>query len=71
MIGFSEGYAVAISTHMEEIGEELQSLKVHDSGLMALAYSDAANKFATCGEFQLKVVDMSSDWKVHPPCVDL
>ncbi len=65
MIGFSEGYAVAISTHMEEIGEELQCLKVHDTGLSALAYSETANKFASCGEFQVKVVDTSVDWKTE------
>lgn len=31
MVGFSKGWVIAISTHMKEIGEELQSLKVHES----------------------------------------
>jgi hypothetical protein len=35
MVGFSRGWVIAISTHMKEIGEELQSLKVHEGTLIA------------------------------------
>src|SRR5947208_1937399 len=61
MIGFSKGYVVAISTHMKEIGEELQSIKIHEN-LIDLVYSPALNKLASAGDDGLRVVDMA-DWK--------
>jgi WD repeat-containing protein 19 len=39
MIGFSKGNVVAVSTHMKEIGEEIHSIKLHESSLTNLAYS--------------------------------
>ena len=63
LIAFSEGYVVAISTHMEEIGEELQSLRLHESTINDLIYCDALNKCATISENQIKIVDLSMDWK--------
>jgi len=62
MVGFSKGYVIAISTHMKEIGEELQSLKVHESSLYDVVFSSQLNKLATCGDDGLRVVDMT-DWK--------
>lgn len=62
MVGFSKGYIIAISTHMKEIGEELQSLKIHEQQLVDVAYSSNLNRLATCGDDGVRVVDMS-DWK--------
>ena len=62
MIGFSRGYLIAISTHMREIGEELQSMKMFESALTSLCYSPNLNKLAVSGDDGVKLVDMS-DWK--------
>ena len=62
MIGFSRGYLIAISTHMREIGEELQSMKMFESALTSVCYSTALNKLAVSGDDGVKLVDMS-DWK--------
>jgi len=62
MVGFSKGYIIAISTHMKEIGEELQSLKIHEQSLVDVAYNAGLNKLATCGDDGVRVVDMQ-DWK--------
>jgi WD repeat-containing protein 19 len=59
MVGFSRGWVIAISTHMKEIGEELQSLKVHEGQLFDLCYSPQLNKLATCGDDGVRVVDMT------------
>ena len=63
LIAFSEGYLVAISTHMEEIGEELQSLRVSEGALTDLKYSDVLNKCAVISENQLKIIDLNADFK--------
>ena len=62
MIGFSRGYLIAISTHMREIGEELQSLKMYESALTNVCYSPALNQLAVAGDDGVKVVDMA-EWK--------
>ncbi len=62
MVGFSKGYVIAISTHMKEIGEELQSIKLHDAALTDLVYSSQLNKLASCAEDGVRVLDMQ-DWK--------
>lgn len=62
MVGFAKGYIIAISTHMKEIGEELQSLKIHETSLVDVVYSSVLNKLATCGNDGVRIVDMA-DWK--------
>lgn len=61
LVGFNKGYIIAISTHMREIGEELQSLKLADS-LVDIVYSSQLNKFAAINEEGIRIVDCT-DWK--------
>jgi WD repeat-containing protein 19 len=53
---------VVISTHMDEIGEEIFSGKFHKERLEDIAFSPVLQRAATCGERNIKVVDMTS-WK--------
>jgi WD repeat-containing protein 19 len=62
MVGFSKGFVVAISTHMREIGEELQSLQVHSEVLYDMIFSPTLNKLASCGNDGVRVVSLA-DWK--------
>lgn len=62
MIGFSKGYVIAISTHMREIGEELQCVHTHEGTLLDMAYSQVVYKIASVGEDGLRVIDMN-DWR--------
>lgn len=38
MVGFSKGFVVCISTHMKEIGEELQAVQLHEGFLIDMTY---------------------------------
>ena len=63
LIGFSGGYVIAISTHMREIGEELQSIQIYNGTLQDVCYNANANLVAAVGEDGLKLVDTSeSNW---------
>ncbi|RHY20642.1 hypothetical protein DYB25_002514, partial [Aphanomyces astaci] len=60
--GFSLGYVVVISTHMNEIGQEQYCAKFHDTWLHAICYNEINGMVATCGDACIKVVRMA-DWK--------
>ncbi|KAG9404847.1 WD repeat-containing protein 19 [Aphanomyces cochlioides] len=60
--GFSLGYVVIISTHMNEIGQEQYCAKFHENHLHAICYNEVNGMVATCGDAAIKVVRMA-DWK--------
>jgi len=60
--GFSSGYVVIISTHLNEIGQEQYCAKFHEHSLREIVYNEANGTVATCGDNCIKVVRMS-DWK--------
>ncbi|KAI9919178.1 hypothetical protein PsorP6_011838 [Peronosclerospora sorghi] len=60
--GFSSGYVVVISTHINEIGQEQYCAKFHDTSLREIVFNEANGIVATCGDNCIKVVRMS-DWK--------
>ncbi|CAI5716338.1 unnamed protein product [Hyaloperonospora brassicae] len=60
--GFSSGYVVIISTHLNEIGQEQYCAKFHEHALREIVYHEANGMVATCGDKCIKVVRMS-DWK--------
>jgi WD repeat-containing protein 19 len=62
MIAFSDGYLVVVSTHLDEIGEEIFSGRFHNDTLIDIAYSETMQRAATCGEKIIKLVDMTN-WK--------
>lgn len=65
VIGFSKGYVIAISTHMSEIGEELQSLKLFESStaspqqLKRIVVHEQIHKIACISQNSLKIIDTS------------
>lgn len=61
MIGFSNGYVVVISTHAQEIGEELFCAKLFDH-LVDLDVNFPMQKSAAIGDGVVKILDMGS-WK--------
>jgi WD40 repeat protein len=62
MVGFSLGYLVVISTHLDEIGREQFCARFHKDSLRDIAYCASKHKVATAGENQIKIVDMR-DWQ--------
>jgi WD repeat-containing protein 19 len=63
MAGFSTGFLVVISTHVEEIGREQFCAKLFDNELHCIAHSPEAHLVASCGDHRVvKVIDMH-DWK--------
>ncbi|SPQ94469.1 unnamed protein product (mitochondrion) [Plasmodiophora brassicae] len=62
LAAFSKGFVVVISTHMKEIGEELNCMKLHDESMNAVAVTLAGSMFATCADDGVRVVDLS-DWR--------
>jgi WD repeat-containing protein 19 len=52
LIGFSQGYFVAISTHMKEIGQELFQARNHRDTLTDIAVNSVLGRAASCGDNQ-------------------
>lgn len=50
MLGFSSGYFVVVSTHMNKIGQELFQTKNHTTRLNDIACSMTLGKAASCGD---------------------
>ncbi|ELV10439.1 WD repeat-containing protein 19 [Tupaia chinensis] len=59
MIGFSRGNFVAISTHIQEIGQEIFQTREHKDNLTSIAMSQTLNKVATCGDNCIKIHDLA------------
>ncbi|XP_016278762.1 WD repeat-containing protein 19-like isoform X1 [Monodelphis domestica] len=59
MIGFSHGYIVVISTHFQEIGQEIFQARDHKDNLTNIAISQSLNKAASCGDNCIKIHDLS------------
>jgi len=65
MVGFSLGYVVIVSTHENESGREQCCAKFHVEELRNVAYCHDTNMLASCGDSQVKLIDMT-DWQVSP-----
>ncbi|XP_065839406.1 WD repeat-containing protein 19-like isoform X2 [Oscarella lobularis] len=59
MIGFSNGFFIAISTHVKEIGQELFQTRNHRDCLGDTAVSFSLQKAATCGDNCVKIHDLA------------
>eukprot|EP00667_Euglena_gracilis_P000484 EG_transcript_484 len=59
LIGFSSGYVVIISTHLKEIGQEVNSIRFHRDNLADVTFSPSLQKGASIGDNCIKVFDMS------------
>eukprot|EP01012_Entosiphon_sulcatum_P034005 TRINITY_DN4306_c0_g1_i1.p1 TRINITY_DN4306_c0_g1~~TRINITY_DN4306_c0_g1_i1.p1 ORF type:complete len:1383 (+),score=422.30 TRINITY_DN4306_c0_g1_i1:301-4449(+) len=59
LIGFSSGYVVVISTHLREIGQEVNSIRFHRDNLSAITYCASLQKGASIGDNCVKTFDMS------------
>ncbi|XP_062838299.1 WD repeat-containing protein 19 [Anolis carolinensis] len=59
MIGFSVGFFVAISTHVQEIGHELFQACDYKDNLTSIAISESLNKAASCGDNCIKIHELS------------
>ncbi|XP_072162557.1 WD repeat-containing protein 19 isoform X2 [Bemisia tabaci] len=60
LLGFSNGFFVAISTHQEEIGQELFQIQNHYGTLGGIAYCPEVGKVATCGDNNIKIHEASN-----------
>jgi len=61
-LGFSLGYVVIISSRIQEIAEELSSVKYHQSSLDCICCSKKAGKIASAGDDGVRIVSIN-DWK--------
>ena len=59
LIGFSSGYVVVISTHLKEIGQEVNSIRFHRDNLTDVTFSPALQKGASIGDNCVKIFDMA------------
>lgn len=50
LLGFSNGYCIAISTHPKEVGQELWQVKNHRDNLTAIAVCNPLEQVASCGD---------------------
>lgn len=62
MVGFSLGFLVVISTHLDEIGREQFCARFHMDGLRDIAYAPHRHQVATAGDSVIKIVDMR-EWR--------
>eukprot|EP00755_Sulcionema_specki_P023223 Sspe_Gene.78375::Locus_49029_Transcript_1_1_Confidence_1.000_Length_4205::g.78375::m.78375/K19671/WDR19, IFT144; WD repeat-containing protein 19 len=58
LIGFSSGTVVVISTRIQEIGNEVSSIRVHREHLNDITYCPALQKGASIGDSCIKIFDM-------------
>lgn len=54
LIGFSSGYVVIISTHLKEIGQEVNSIRFHRDNLADVTFSPSLQKGASIGDNCIK-----------------
>eukprot|EP01006_Ploeotia_vitrea_P030251 TRINITY_DN62715_c0_g1_i1.p1 TRINITY_DN62715_c0_g1~~TRINITY_DN62715_c0_g1_i1.p1 ORF type:complete len:1401 (+),score=199.79 TRINITY_DN62715_c0_g1_i1:64-4266(+) len=59
LIGFSSGYVVIISTHLKEIGQEVNSIRFHRDNLTDVTYCAALKKGASVGDTCVKIFEMN------------
>ncbi|CAM9233510.1 unnamed protein product [Chrysoparadoxa australica] len=71
LLGFSEGYLVVISTHVDEIGEECFSGQFHVDGLLTMAYSPVLGRVASAGRDGVKVVDLKVYQEIEEDCIPM
>lgn len=50
LLGFAQGYIVAISTHPKEVGQELWQIKNHKDSLAGIAICPVLDQIASCGD---------------------
>ncbi|KAJ2938867.1 hypothetical protein O0L34_g18496 [Tuta absoluta] len=62
LIGFSNGYVIAISTHIKEVGEELFQVKNHKENLTDVAVCNG--EAASCGDGMLKLISVWNNGEV-------
>ena len=65
MIGFSSGHFIIVSTHMNQIGQELFQSRNHRKRLNHLCMSTALNKAATCGDDCIKIHDLTDPTETY------
>ncbi|XP_066242265.1 WD repeat-containing protein 19 [Saccopteryx leptura] len=59
MVGFSRGTIIVISTHIQEIGQEVFQFHDHKDSLTSIAISQTINKAAICGDNCIKIHDLT------------
>ena len=59
LIGFSSGHVIVISTHVQEIGQEISYVVPHNESLSDVTYCPALQKGASIGDNCVQVFDMT------------
>lgn len=64
ILGFSEGFVVIISTHAEEVGQEIVSWPLFENNLQGLNFSQSMRRAACVGDDHLKLVEHTGkEWR--------
>jgi WD repeat-containing protein 19 len=65
ILGFSEGFVVIISTHAEEVGQEIVSWPLFENNLQGLNFSQSMRRAACVGDDHLKLVEHTGkEWRL-------
>ncbi|KRX03337.1 hypothetical protein PPERSA_05695 [Pseudocohnilembus persalinus] len=71
VVGFAEGYVAHISTHMQELSDEVSSERVFQSTLDALTTNDTVFKMAVAGENQIKIYNLATWSEIQNERIEL
>eukprot|EP00750_Incisomonas_marina_P015809 INCI18667.1.p1 GENE.INCI18667.1~~INCI18667.1.p1 ORF type:complete len:1397 (-),score=234.22 INCI18667.1:122-4312(-) len=65
IVGFSEGFVVIISTHAEDIGQEIASWPLFENNLHGLNFSQSMRRAACVGDDHLKLLEHTGkEWRL-------
>ena len=64
-IGFSKGYISIVSSHMEEVKNEINSKQLFKNGLDDLSVCDEVNRIAVAGENTIKILDKNTFTEIN------
>ena len=70
-IGFSKGYISIVSTHMDEVKNEINSKQLFKNDLNDLSVCDEVNRIAIAGENSIKILDKNSFEEIKDEKIDV
>ena len=70
-IGFSKGYISIVSSHMEEVKNEINSKQLFKNDLNDISVCDEVNRIAIAGENTIKILDKNSFEEIKDEKIDV
>ena len=70
-IGFSKGYVSIVSSHMDEVKNEVNSKQLFKNDLNDISVCDEANRIAVAGENCIKIIDKNTFEEITNEKIDI